>query len=57
VLDAVLDQRLKQHARNHGFQRRRIEIFDNLELVAPKAHHFNVQIIVDELDFLAQGDK
>jgi len=53
VLDAVFDQRLEQHAGNHGFERRRIQILDDLELLASKAYDFNVQIIVDELHFLA----
>jgi len=57
VLDAVFDQRLQQHAGNHGFQRRRIEILDHPELVPSKAYDFNVQIIVDEFHFLAQRDE
>src|ERR1700674_342795 len=57
VLDAVFDQRLQQHARHHSFQRRGIEILDDLELVPSKTYDFNVQIIVDELHFLAQRDE
>ena len=57
MLDAVFDERLQQHARNHGFERRGIEILDHPELVAAKAYDFNVQIIVDELDLLSQRDE
>jgi len=57
VLDAVFNQRLQQHAGNHGFERRRIEVLDDLELVASKAHDFNIEVIVDELHFLAQRNE
>jgi len=57
VLDAVFDQRLQQHARDHGFEGHRIEILHHLELVPSKAYDFNIQIIVDELHFFAQRDK
>ncbi len=57
MLDAVFNQRLQQHARHHGFERCRIEILDNLELVPSKTHDFNIQIIIDELHFLAQRNK
>src|SRR5208282_2242802 len=57
VLDAVLDQRLQQHAGNHDCQRRRVKVLDNLELVPSKAHNFNVEIIVDELHLLAQRNE
>src|SRR5713101_4679 len=40
VLDAVFNQRLQQHARHHGFERRRIEILDDLELVPSKTYDF-----------------
>src|ERR1019366_822350 len=57
VLDAVFDQWLQQHAGNHDGKRLRIEVLDDLELVRSKAHNFNVQIIVDELHFLAQRNE
>jgi len=57
MLDAVFHQRLQQHAGNHGFKRCRIEILDDLELVPSKAHDFNIQIVVDELHFLAQRNE
>src|ERR1035438_226053 len=57
MLDAILDERLQQHARNHRFKRWRIEVFDDVEFVTAKAHDFNIEVIVDELDLLAKRNK
>ena len=57
VLDGVLHQRLKQHGRNHHFEGLWIQLLDDSQLVAAEAHHFDIEIVVDEFHFLAQRNK
>src|SRR4029077_15478126 len=57
VLDGIFDQRLQQHAGDHDVQGMRIEFFDYAQFVTAKADDFDVEVIVDELQFLVQRDK
>src|SRR5690242_8860451 len=57
VLDGVLDQRLQEHAGDDGIERRFVEILDHAQLVAPEAHNLDVEVVVDELELLAQLDE
>ena len=57
MFDGILHQRLQQHAGDDHIERRRIEFLHHPQLVAPEAHDFNVQIVVDELELLAQRRK
>ena len=57
MLDRIFHQRLQQHARNHDFQRLRVKLFDHFQFVPSKTDHFNIQIVVDEIDFFLQRYK
>ena len=57
VLDGILHQRLQQHAGHHDVERSGIQFLPHPQLVAPEANHFDIEIVVDELHFLAQRDK
>ena len=57
VLDRVFHQRLQQHARDHGVQRRDFDFFHHPQFVATETDHFNVEIVVDEFQFFPQGHK
>ena len=57
VLNRILDQRLQQHARHHDIERCRIEFFHNPQFVAPETDHFNVEIVVDEVNLILQWNK
>src|SRR5207245_2562312 len=57
MLYGVLDQRLQQHARNHGVERRSLELLHDTQLVATEADDFNIEIVVDKFQLLAQGDE
>src|ERR1700739_4947511 len=52
MLDGIFNQRLQQHAGNDHIERSRIDILDHAQLVGAKADHFDVEIIVDELEFV-----
>src|SRR6185437_5741392 len=54
VLDVISDQGLEQQAGHHNIDRFLIEILDHLQLVAAKANDFNVEIVVNELNFVAK---
>ena len=47
----------KQDCRNHDVERFRIKVFIDAKLVAAKAHHFDIEIVVNEFNFIAQLDK
>src|SRR5215471_13562014 len=57
VLEAVFDNRLKQHAGNKGFQRFRVNFLDDFEIVLAEAGNLDIQIIVDKLQLLLEGDE
>src|SRR5277367_5828616 len=54
VLDAVLDQRLQDHARHRQVKRCRIDLLHHLQLVRAKAYNFNSEIIVSKIQLIAQ---
>src|SRR6516225_11572050 len=57
VLQAVLDNGLKQHAGDKGIERMVIDLFHDLEVVLAEAGDLNVEIIIDKRELLAQGHK
>ena len=57
MLDRVFHQRLQQHAGHHHIERCRLQFLHHSQLVAAEAHDFNVEIVVDELEFFVQRDK
>src|SRR5215472_7120107 len=57
VLDGVFHHGLKQHAGNEGVQRAVVNIFEYLKLIRAEARHFNIQIIVDKFQFVAERNK
>ena len=54
MLEAVLHDRLQQHAGNEDLQGLGADLLHDIEVVAAKARHFDVQIIVNEREFLAE---
>ncbi len=54
VLDGIFHHRLQQHAGHKCFERGGIDLFENLQLVSSEADHFDVEIIVNEIDLFAQ---
>jgi hypothetical protein len=54
VLDRILHHGLQQHAGHERLQSFLVNFLEDLQLVAPEANHFDIQIIVDEFKFLAQ---
>ena len=57
VLQAIFDNRLEQHAGHERFQRGFVDLFHNFQVFAAEAGHFDVQVVVDELQFLAKRYK
>src|SRR5580692_8027600 len=57
MFDRILDQRLQQHARDHHIERCGLEFFDNPQLVTAESHDFDVEIIIDKLEFIAERRK
>src|ERR1039458_8964094 len=57
MLDRILHQRLQDHAGHKKVERGRLEFLDHLQLVTPKARHFDIEIIIEELQLLAQWDE
>src|SRR5437868_2150034 len=57
VLDGVLYQRLQEHGRHHDLQRLRVQFLDDPQFVSPKAHHLDVQVVIDKLDLFTQGNE
>src|ERR1700674_1035816 len=55
MLDRIFNERLQQHAGNHHVEGSGIEFLDHSQLVPPKPYHFNVEIVIDEFEFFAQG--
>ncbi len=57
MLDRVFHDRLEEHGRNDHLQAGGIKLLDDAQLVAAKADDLDVEIIVDELELLAQLDE
>src|SRR6202043_3817059 len=57
VLQRVFDNRLQEHAGNEGGERVFVNLFVNHESVAPEPRDFNIQVVVDKIEFLLQGHK
>src|SRR5437879_2706733 len=57
MLDGVLDDRLQHHAGYDHVQRLRIEVFNDPQLVRSKTGNFDIKIVIDEVNFLAQHHK
>src|ERR1035441_1181495 len=57
MLDRILHQRLQDHTGHEKVERGRFEFLDHLQLVTPKARHFDIEIIIQKLQLLAQGDE
>ena len=55
VPDGVLDQRLQDHAGNEHVQGLRIDLLADLQLVTPEPDHFDVEVVIDKIEFLLQG--
>src|SRR6476646_3669548 len=57
VFQAILDDGLQKHARNEGFKRFFIDVFDDVQIIAPEPGHLDVEIVVDKLELLAQRNE
>src|ERR1700756_4087705 len=57
MLDRILYQRLEQHAGYHDIERSRIEFFDDAQFVASESHNFDIEIVIDEFEFVPQRHK
>ena len=56
MLDAVFDQRLQHHAGQQQVEGVGVDEFFNAQLFS-KTHDLDVEIVVGEAEFLAQGDE
>src|SRR6266404_7483274 len=54
VFQTILHNRLEEHAGDKGLEGLFAELLDDFEIVAAEAGHFDVQVIVDELQFFAE---
>ena len=57
MLDGVFHHRLQQHAGNKIVEGVRSDFFKKLKFVRPEANHFNVQVVVDKFELVAQRDE
>src|SRR6266403_2795487 len=57
VLQTIRHTRLEEHAGDKSFERFFAELLDDFEIVAAEAGHFDVQVIVDELELFAERHK
>src|ERR1051326_5793933 len=57
VLDAVFHERLQKDCGDHDVERFRVKVLVDAQLVAAKADNFDIEIIVDELNLIAQLHK
>ena len=57
MLQGVFDDRLQEHAGHKRVQGILIYVLENLQIVAAKAGYFDIQIIVDKIEFLLQSHK
>src|SRR5580692_5471122 len=57
MLKAIFDDGLKKHAGDEGFNSFFVDLFDDIQVVAAEPGDFNVEIVVDEFEFLAERDE
>src|SRR5258707_396578 len=57
VLQAILHHGLEQHARHKRFQGGIVNLLHDVQIVFSESRHLDVQVIVDELQLLAQRHK
>src|SRR5258708_3460137 len=57
VFQAILHHRLEQHAGHKRFERGFVDVLHNIQIVFSETRYFDVQVIVDELQLLAQRHK
>ena len=57
VPDSILHQRLQNHAGHEHIQGSRFNFFADLQLVPSEAHHLDIQIVIDEIQFLLERHK
>src|SRR4029077_1019035 len=57
VLQGIFDNRLQEHARNERIERVLVNLFVNHKVVAPEPCDLDIQIVVDKIEFLLQGQK
>ncbi len=55
MLDGIFDHWLQQHAGHKSIEGLFVDFFEDLQFVAAEADDFDVQIIVDKTDLIAQG--
>ena len=53
MADAVLDDRLQEHARHQPVQSFRVDFFDEPQFLA-EAHHLDAHVVVDERQLFPQ---
>ena len=56
VLDAVFDKRLQENAGHEDVERPRIDFFFDMQLVGAEADHLDVEVVVGEAEFVAEGN-
>ena len=52
MFQAIFHNRLQQHAGHERFHRRIVNVLHDFQVFAAEAGHFDVQIVVNELQFL-----
>ena len=57
VLDGIFYHGLKQHAGDKSFESLVVNFLEDLKLVAAEADDFDVEVVVDKLEFFAQRDE
>ena len=55
MLDGIFHQRLQEHAGNHAVERARLDLFHHSQLLRAKAHHFDIEVIVNKFQLLTQS--
>src|SRR5665213_4107126 len=54
VFDRVFDDRLEEHAGHKSLERLLVHLLRDPEVIAPEPGHFDIQIIVEKIELLAQ---
>src|SRR6267142_7215303 len=57
MLQTIFHHRLQQHAWYKGFQRFVVDLLDNFQIVFAEPRHFDVQVVVDKLQFFFERYK
>src|SRR5579862_9038129 len=55
VLQRIFDNRLQKHARNEGVESVLVNLRVNHKVVAAEPRDFNIEIVVDKIEFLLKG--